>query len=202
MLSTYYLVGIFALVFEMTTRDQIIELTDTLVRDQGYNAFSFYDIAQKLKIKNASIHYYFPTKTDLGIALLETHTERLHQLQESVKQKDSLTKLKAFLSIYNVIHSEGRVCIVGSLATDLKTVEPKMARVLKSFANEILEWVTAILKEGRESKAFFFSETPRTKALMMITNMLAAVQLTRLTGEKDFLLIRENVLAGVMKKNR
>lgn len=182
----------------VSTRDQIIELTDSLIRDQGYNAFSFYDIAQKLKIKNASIHYYFPTKTDLGLALLETHTERLHKLQETVEGKSSMIKIKAFLSIYNTIHSEGRVCIVGSLATDLKTVEPKMAKALKTFAGEILEWVTGILKEGRENNAFAFTETPRTKALMIITNMLAAVQLTRLTGEKDFIIIRENVLKNLL----
>jgi len=30
--------------------------------------------------------------------------------------------------------------------------------------------------------------------------MLAAVQLTRLTGEKDFSVIRENVLSGIIKK--
>jgi len=184
----------------ISTRERIIELTDTLIRDQGYNAFSFYDIAQKLKIKNASIHYYFPTKTDLGIALLETHTERLHHLQASVQDKDAVSKIKAFLSIYNTIHSEGRVCIVGSLATDLKTVEPKMAKALTSFANEILEWVTSILNEGKENKTFSFNEPARTKALMIITNMLAAVQLTRLTGEKDFITIRENVLAGLKIK--
>jgi AcrR family transcriptional regulator len=184
----------------LSTRDQIIQLTDSLIRDQGYNAFSFYDIAHKLKIKNASIHYYFPTKTDLGIALLETHAERLHQLQVSVDGKDSMTKIRAFLSIYNRIHSEGRVCIVGSLATDLKTVDPKLAKALKIFAGEILEWVTTILKEGRQNKTFTFTETPRTKALMIITNMLAAVQLTRLTGEKDFITIRENVLSNLTCK--
>ncbi|HCW07810.1 MAG TPA: TetR/AcrR family transcriptional regulator, partial [Cytophagales bacterium] len=136
----------------ISTKDQIIQLSDTLIRDQGYNAFSFYDIAQKLKIKNSSIHYYFPTKTDLGIALLEKHTERLRQLENSVEGKDAMTKIRAFLSIYNVIHEEDRVCIVGSLATDLKTIEPKMAKALKAFANEILEWVTSILKEGKETK--------------------------------------------------
>jgi AcrR family transcriptional regulator len=184
----------------ISTRERIIQLTDTLIRDQGYNAFSFYDIAQKLKIKNASIHYYFPTKTDLGIALLESHTERLHRLQASVQGKGAISKLKAFLSIYNVIHSEGRVCIVGSLATDLKTVEPKMAKALTVFANEILEWVTSILKEGKENNTFSFPESPRTKALMIITNMLAAVQLTRLTGDKDFVTVRENVLGGLSIK--
>src|SRR5579859_7606516 len=97
----------------ISTRERIIQLTDGLIRDQGYNAFSFYDIASKLKIKNASIHYYFPTKTDLGLALLESHTTKLHNLQQSVKEKSSLSKIKAFLSIYDTIHAEGRVCIVG-----------------------------------------------------------------------------------------
>jgi hypothetical protein len=77
-----------------------------------------------------------------------------------------------------------------------------MAKALKAFANEILRWVTEILKEGKENKIFSFPETPRTKALMTITNMLAAVQLSRLTGEKDFLIIRENVLAGIAKRKR
>jgi len=184
----------------ISTRDKIIQLTDTLIRDQGYNGFSFYDISQKLKIKNASIHYYFPTKADLGLALLQTHTERLHRLQASTQEKDVVSKFKAFLSIYNVIHSEGRVCIVGSLATDLKTVEPKMAKALTIFANEILVWVSGILEEGKLKKVFSFAESPRTKALMIITNMLAAVQVTRLTGEKDFITIRENVVAGLKIK--
>ncbi|HTH56199.1 MAG TPA: TetR/AcrR family transcriptional regulator [Cyclobacteriaceae bacterium] len=184
----------------VSTRERIIQLTDTFIRDKGYNAFSFYDIAEKLKIKNASIHYYFSTKTDLGLALLESHTERLHQLQTSVEGKNGVAKIKAFLSIYNAIHREGRICIVGSLATDIKTVEPKMAKALSSFANEILLWVTTILEEGKGNKTFSFTESPRTKALMIITNMLAAVQLTRLTGEKDFIAIRENVLAGLKIK--
>lgn len=184
----------------MSTREQIIELTDGLIRDYGYNAVSFYDIAQKLKIKNASIHYYFPTKSDLGIALLETHAQRLHALIEASRDKSTLLKIKAFLSIYDTVHHEGRICLVGSLATDIKTVEPKMAKALKAFANEILEWVTEILKDGKENKIFFFPELPRTKALMVISNMLAAVQLCRLTNDNDFKLIRENVLSGLLKK--
>jgi hypothetical protein len=60
--------------------------------------------------------------------------------------------------------------------------------------------VTSILEEGKENKTFSFTESPRTKALMIITNMLAAVQLTRLTSEKDFITIRETVLAGLKIK--
>ncbi|MBI1769306.1 MAG: TetR/AcrR family transcriptional regulator [Bacteroidetes bacterium] len=178
----------------MSTREEIIHLGDQLIRDKGFNAFSFYDISKKLKIKNASVHYHFPTKSDLGLSILDDHTKKLHELIEGTATKSPMVKLNAFLSIYTKIKSEGRVCLVGSLATDLNTVDPKMAKALKVFANEILEWVTSILQEGRTKKVFAFQESARTKALMIISNMLAALQLSRLTDEKDFYVIQQTVI--------
>ncbi len=140
----------------MSTREKIIRLGDQLIRDKGFNAFSFYDISRKLKIKNASVHYHFPTKTDLGVAVLKSHQAKLHLLIESTESKSPLIKLNAFLTIYSTIKTEGRVCLVGSLATDLKSMDLKIAKELKQFAHEILEWVTtSILEEGGQQKKYF-----------------------------------------------
>lgn len=186
----------------MTTRESIIQLGDQLIRDQGYNAFSFYDISRKLKIKNASIHYYFPTKSDLGLSILKDHREKLHRLIDSVAKRKPNVKLKAFLSIYSTIQKENRVCLVGSLATDFKTVDGKVAKELRLFAQAILKWVTEILEEGRNDKEFNFSGSARTKALMVIGNMLASVQLCRLTDEKDFYAIQQAVIDDLKSKNK
>ncbi len=178
----------------MSTREEIIKLGDQLIRDKGYNAFSFYDISKKLKIQNASIHYHFPTKTELGVSILKDHSEKLDSIIQSTVDKSPMLKLKAFLSVYDKIKSEDRVCLVGSLATDLKTIEPKMAKELKEYSGKILEWVTGILEEGRTKKVFAFNGSSRTKALMIISNMLASLQLSRLTGDKDFYTIQETIL--------
>jgi TetR/AcrR family transcriptional repressor of nem operon len=178
----------------MSTREEIIRLGDLLIRDKGYNAFSFYDISKKLKIKNASIHYHFATKTELGVSIVKNHSNKLDTLIESMADKNPLLKLKAFLSVYDKIKSEGRVCLVGSLATDLNTVDAKMEKELKGFANKILVWVTEILKEGKIKKMFVFEGSARTKALMIISNMLASLQLSRLTDDKDFYTIQETIL--------
>ena len=178
----------------MSTRDSIIKLGDALIRDKGYNAFSFYDISKTLGIKNASIHYHFPTKTDLGVCIIKEHINNLEQLKEKTAGKDPLTKLKAFLSIYTDTKSQNQVCLVGSLATDLHTVERKVQKELKIFVDKVLEWVTEILEEGKAKKIFAFNTSARTRALMIITNMLAALQVTRLTTEKDFNTIKETIL--------
>ena len=185
----------------MTTRENIVQLGDQLIRDKGYNAFSFYDISKELKIKNASIHYHFPTKADLGVSILKNQQKKLYTLIEATASKSPLIKLNAFLSIYSTIKSEGRVCLVGSLATDLKSVDHKIAKELKVLANEILKWVTSILEEGKMKKKFAFEGSGRTKALMIITNMLASLQITRLTNEGDFHTIRNEIIKELKAKH-
>ncbi len=185
----------------MTTKESIVQLGDRFIRDRGFNAFSFYDISKELDFKNASIHYYFHTKTDLGVSILKDHQNKLHALMENTASKSPSVKLNAFLSIYSTIKSEGRVCLVGSLATDLNSVDPRIAKELKRFAHSILEWVTSILEEGKAKKVFSFQGHARTKALMIITNMLAALQLSRLTDEDDFNTIRTEVIKSLKIKH-
>jgi hypothetical protein len=92
------------------------------------------------------------------------------------------------------------VCIVGSLATDLHTVEEGIQKELKVLAEKILEWVTEILEEGKAKNAFAFQVAPRTKALLIITNMLAIVQLSRLTKADDFTLLKETIIQELKPK--
>ena len=178
----------------VSTKEDILKLGDELIRDKGFNAFSFYDISGKLGIKNASVHYYFPTKTDLAVAVIREHIAALERLIDRFEGKDPLAKLKAFLSIYTTTKAEDRVCLVGSLATDLHTVESQVQAELKIFVNKVLQWVTQTLAEGKAKGVFHFDTSARTRALLVITNMLAALQLSRLTEEKDFTTIKETIL--------
>ncbi|MFM7024353.1 MAG: TetR/AcrR family transcriptional regulator [Flavobacteriales bacterium] len=183
----------------MDTRAKILKLTDHLIRDKGFNAFSFYDISKTIGIKTASIHYHFPSKCDLGVALLKLHTEKVKELKEKTSTKSPERKLEAFLSIYSKSKQEGKVCIVGSLATDLNSVDKKIAKELKILAAEILIWVTEILEEGKKKKVFYFDLPARTKALLIISAMLAALQISRLTNDKDFTLIKQSVINDLKK---
>jgi hypothetical protein len=126
--------------------------------------------------------------------VLKDHHSKLDSLIVSSANKSPVIKLKMFLSVYDKIKLEDRVCLVGSLATDFKTIEPKMAAELKDYSKKILNWVTEILKDGKAKKVFTFEGSARTKALMIISNMLAALQLSRLTGDQDFYLIQETII--------
>lgn len=178
----------------MTTKETIINLADNFIRHKGYNAFSFYDISKSVGIKTASIHYHFPTKGDLGVAVIKEHIRKFEALKIKVAEKDSLKKMNTFFSIYSNVKADDNICLVGSLATDFHTVEGRVKDELKVFAGMVLKWVTEILEEGKAKKVFFFNELPRTKAILIITNMLAIVQLSRLTSDKDFNIVKKSII--------
>ena len=179
---------------QLSTREAIIELADGYMRERGFNAFSFMDISHEVGIKTASIHYHFPTKTDLGVAIIREHIQRVEDFKKEVAGLSSIKKISRFLSIYSKARSENKVCLAGSLTTDLNTVDDAMKAELKLFAGNVLDWLIDTLKEGKKRKELDFNCAPRTKALSIITNIMAAVQLARLTGDEDFESVRNNIL--------
>ena len=183
----------------MTTRDKIIHLGDLLIKDKGYNAFSFTDISRELGIKNAAIHYYFPSKADLAIQVIRHHISALEAQQKATEGKTPLERLKEFMGIYVSLKDENRICLVGSLASDLHGIDESIGNELKYLSEKILAWVSAILQDGKALGQFHFMQSPRTKALMIITNMLASLQLTRLTCYEDFVTIRQTIIDDLME---
>lgn len=177
----------------MTTRDHIIQTADQLIRSKGYNAFSFVDVANVVGIRKPSIHHHFPRKADLGVAVIEYHIQQLQKIQQAFADKCAVKKLDRFFSIYADIKKQNKVCLVGSLTTDYHTLDTEVQDKLRYFSEMMLNWVADFLEEGRCTHEFHFQETPRAKALLIITNMMAIVQLSRVTADKDFNLMKETI---------
>lgn len=182
------------------TKEEITLLADRLIREKGYNAFSFYDISKTVGIKTASIHYHFPTKSDLVIAVIDQHIEFVKAIMEKSAAYTPAQQLEKFFSSYTRIKNEKQVCIVGSLATDLQTVDDAVRAKLAEFSTLFLDWVSGFLEAGRKNRSFRFDGTPRTKAIMIICSMLAIVQLSRLTGDKDFKTVKATIKQELLKK--
>lgn len=178
----------------MSTREAIIEQADHFIRDKGYNAFSYYDLSKSIGIKNASIHYHFPSKSDLGVAVVQKHLQALAELRQETKNQSPLEQLEAFFSIYDQAKRKQKICLVGALATDFNTIDEQVQTQLKILAGQVLNWVTTILTQGQNEGLFHFKIEVRTKAMLIISNMLASVQLIRLTHADDFERIKAAII--------
>lgn len=57
--------------------EAIVNAAERRIRDGGFHGFSFREIATDVGVKSSTVHYYFPTKEDLGAAVVRRYTERV-----------------------------------------------------------------------------------------------------------------------------
>src|SRR5437899_2046581 len=87
----------------MKTNDvqqKILDTAEALIQTKGFNAFSYKDISEIVGIKTSSIHYYFPTKSDLGQAVVKMHIDLLCNELEIISHNKQLSckkKLERFI---------------------------------------------------------------------------------------------------------
>ncbi|MGL6067943.1 MAG: TetR/AcrR family transcriptional regulator, partial [Sediminibacterium sp.] len=63
------------------TKQEILSIGRDLLKKVGYNAFSYSDISKQLNIKNAAVHYHYPTKEDLLADIVNNYIEDYKKLE-------------------------------------------------------------------------------------------------------------------------
>jgi TetR/AcrR family transcriptional regulator, transcriptional repressor for nem operon len=201
--ESYLLVSIFVLFFKLkkmsVTREKIIELGENLILTKGYNAFSYQDISTELGIKNAAIHYYFPSKENLGTSIIKTNIQRFEEMIDNMRSRgfDEWQQLDTFIKIYIKSHREQKLCLVGSLGPDINTLNDSTKIELIKITEIILKWLTNILTSGREKRIFKFTEDPQNRATIIFSSLVASLQLSRIVDKIDFKSICQTIIEDI-----
>jgi TetR/AcrR family transcriptional regulator, transcriptional repressor for nem operon len=178
------------------TREKIMELGENFIRTKGYNAFSYQDISSELGIKNAAIHYYFPSKENLGTSIVKTNIQRFEEMIDNMHSRgfDEWKQLDTFIKIYIKSHREQKLCLMGSLGPDFNTLNPTTRNELQRMTEIILHWLTGLLDSGREKKVFSFKQEPQNKAMLILSGLIASLQLARIMDKIDFKVIQQSII--------
>lgn len=172
------------------TRDRILDIAQALLETRGFNAFSYQDIANYLGIKKASLHYHFPTKTELGVALAERHADHVQAILSDIDGQGLSVwdRLDAFIEPFaHFAQGCQHMCPGGMLAAEFTTLDPAIQTSMKRFFLTIHTWLIAVLDEGRSSGDFTFAGDAATKADCIISTLEGAILLSRVRQNADFL---------------
>lgn len=142
-----------ALESETSMADRIMDCAQLLVQTNGYNGFSYADIAGELGIRNATIHYYFRAKADLCTALLRRYRDRfrLKVTQGTDPMPSPREKLTLYMSYYAEALSDGRLCPCGVLSTELLSLDATSRQEIRGFFSEQIAWVQSQIIAARDS---------------------------------------------------
>ena len=150
-----------------TTRHQLLDVAQELIQTNGYHAFSFKSVANRVGIKTASMHYHFPQKADLATALLARYREDFGAALAEIRGRSSLKRLDGLVALFEATHELGRMCLCGTLAADLVTLPEDVHAEVEAFYNMVRDWIAKVLKEGMDSGELRRSQTRSTAEALL-----------------------------------
>lgn len=181
------------------TAEQILDLAEELIQTRGYSAFSYQDIADNLGIRKASIHYHFPSKADLGIAVVDRYIARFGTALAEIADdasKPSMAMLDLYVQPYRQFASTpDRVCLCGALAGEMLALPPELRARVDHFFRTHQLWLTRILERGVARGEFKLAAPARKVARFVFGALQGALLVKRATDDPSQL----NDVISVMK---
>jgi len=168
-----------------TTRDQVLDVAERLAQTRGFNGFSYADIAAELGITKASLHYHYPTKSDLGCALVERYRHRFGNALAQINGAGlpASRQLDSYVQLYAGVLRSGRLCLCGMLAAEYSTLPEPMQRAIRGFFEVNETWLARLLETGRQDGDLTFDGAATEAANAFTSTLEGAMLLARSYGD-------------------
>jgi TetR/AcrR family transcriptional repressor of nem operon len=182
------------------TNRQILYYAKLFLQSKGYNGFSYRDISQKLGIKNAAIHNYYPKKEDLIAKILEDgRNEIAENFSQVVKAGGTgRDQLQSYFDYTLRDFDEGRcICPPGSMIVNNQDLPKKVQEQNILFVDEVISGFSKALRFGLENGEFEFNGTVEERAKLIIGILLGTRQLATIKGRRILLKSIELIKADI-----
>jgi TetR/AcrR family transcriptional regulator, transcriptional repressor for nem operon len=147
-------------------KDIILDSAERRMRVDGYHACSFREIAVDVGVKSASVHYYFATKADLAVALLERYRLKFIALLGDPRDARALgAKLETVrTALRRSLVEDRQLCLGAMLGAEAAGLPSPVAAANRAFFLAFRAW----LKEAYEEAGFPDALSAAIRALAMV----------------------------------
>ena len=161
----------------MNSATKILDIAERRMRQTGYNAVSYRNIAEEMGIKSASLHYHFPKKEELGEALVERYSDNFSTMLSQINSEGKLAQqnIEAFVDIYRHELTQNRlVCLCAVLGAEAAGLPERVNAKVNQFFDRNISWL------GQQYEALGAADPANdakiTLALLSGAMMMSAVQ--------------------------
>lgn len=165
------------------TRARIVDLAEALLMESGFNAISYQDVAERIGIRKASIHYHFPSKADLGTAVIARYVDRVVQMLVPPTELDATgvrVALETFMSMFaQVAASPRKVCLGAMFGAEYETLPEGMRAEVARFYRSAQGWMAGVLERGRALGVMGFDGPAEPLARAIVALMEGALIVER-----------------------
>lgn len=164
------------------TRSELLIQAETLVRSRGYAGFSYADLSEAVGIRKASIHHHFPTKVDLGAALVAAYDARYSDAMAAIRADvlDGPARITAYGRLYLGGVEQGLGCLCAALAIEGEALPERLRGDIVAFFRRHLAWLEEVLREGMADGTLRPGLDPAMHARSILATLEGALLMERL----------------------
>lgn len=134
-------------------KQEIVNLAIEYIETRGVHAFSYNDISKNLNITKASIHYHFPAKNDLIIAVVHTYQKQLERVIElALPIQNTKDRIIEFFQQHLQTLQADHICAIYSLEMSIATLDKEVQEAVQKFFHFEKEAVMNLLNVDEKSE--------------------------------------------------
>ena len=165
-------------------KTQFLDAAQLLVQTRGHNGYSYRDLAERVGIRTASIHYHFPTKPDLTVALVRRYRDGITNAMATIAvEKTNLAdRLDGVTAVYQkCLESDRRICVAAALAGEFSSLPKEVQAELGRLITDSQGWIERFLAEGRARGEIPTTSDPSALARLWYAALQGALVVARAT---------------------
>lgn len=172
-----------------TTREQLLTVAADLLQRVGYASFSFRDLAEAVGIRAASVHYHFPTKADLGVALVDWFRAQSDPQMAALCQaypnvRDRLLALAEQVAEHTC--TNGKSCPINLLLSEFSVLPENLQSKVRAWVDDCLAGMASWLDQGRNAGELKFPGDAIYQARLVWSVIEHGTQLSRTQADQSF----------------
>ena len=144
---------------EKSIGNQIVQIGIELIRKKGYNHVGLQEILATAKVPKGSFYYYFKSKEDFGIKVIEQYSKNSLKILLTYVEDTSKPSKERMISFFTDMRgvykekgfSEG--CLLGNCSLELSDLNENFAGVISKELNQWQLVFEECIAEGQKDKS-------------------------------------------------
>ena len=183
-----------------SVRDQLLEHASVLIRQRGYNGFSYRDLAELVGVKTSSIHYYFPAKDDLVLEVVRLYRERSQARLAAIDT--SLPLIEQAERYVGPLRNDielNQICLAGMLSAEVLALPDAIRSYLQAHFQANETWITNLLRRAEAERGQPYPVPPQLLAKVLYGAIQNGIITARMSGSSDRLDAAADMLLGAVR---
>lgn len=163
-------------------RNELLTSAEDLLRTRGHSGYSYADVAERVGIRKATIHYYFPTKQSLTAAALQVYRDRYKDALIKIEDDHAhaLDRIDAYGRLYFWGVENGLGCLCAALLAELDGLPDELKDGTTAFFREHLDWLERVFAKGRQNGEVNANLTNVGAARLVVSSLEGALMMERI----------------------